>query len=178
MQAVKDQVTLTKAFVHLLTVSPEYRNTARLIMIGDGPLKQECLALLEAADMQHLAWLPGERDDIPELMREFDLFVLPSRAEGISNTVLEAMATGLPIVATMVGGNPELVVDSESGRLIPPSNVEVMANAIAQYLDDPGRRSAHGRAGRSRVESLFSLEAMVCGYMKCYDTVLAECHVS
>lgn len=174
MQEVKDQVTLAKAFIHLLTTAPEYRKTARLIMVGDGPLRRQCLDVLEDAGMSKLAWLPGDRQDVPELMRAFDVFVLPSRAEGISNTILEAMATGLPVIATNVGGNPELLLDSVSGQLVPSGNVEAMATAIAPYVNSPSRRMAHGHAGRSRVESYFSLDVMVRRYIDAYDAVLAD----
>ena len=109
METVKDQITLARAFLHLVQTDPEAREHLRLVMIGDGPLREESQKLLGVAGAGDLVWLPGERADIPEIMRVLDLFVLPSIAEGISNTILEAMASGLPVVATRVGGNPELV---------------------------------------------------------------------
>ena len=111
MQTVKDQTNLAKAFVQAIQLAPELRHRLRLIMVGDGPLRAESQAILDAAGMANLAWLPGERRDIPEIMRGLDCFVLPSIAEGVSNTILEAMATGLPVIATAVGGNTELVDD-------------------------------------------------------------------
>jgi sugar transferase (PEP-CTERM/EpsH1 system associated) len=172
MQVVKDQLTLVRAFVHLVQHDPQARQRLRLVMIGDGPLRQECQALLRAGNACELSWAPGERPDIPEIMRGLDVFVLPSIAEGISNTILEAMASGLPIVATRVGGNDELVRDNETGVLIPPGNPAAMADAIRTYLIDPGKARRHGEAGRKRVEAFFSISSMVNGYLDVYDAVL------
>jgi sugar transferase (PEP-CTERM/EpsH1 system associated) len=172
METVKDQLTLVRAFIHLLKTERRGRERLRLVMIGDGSLRQPALDLLRSAHMEELAWLPGERDDIPELMRAMDLFVLPSIREGISNTILEAMATGLPVIATKVGGNPELVVKDLTGTMVPPSDLFAMADAIRGYWLDPNRGATHGRNGRHRIESNFSMEAMVAGYLNVYDSVL------
>jgi sugar transferase (PEP-CTERM/EpsH1 system associated) len=174
MQAVKDQLTLVRAFIHLLQHNPIARKRLRLIMIGDGPLRVESQSLLREAGAEALSWLPGERSDMPEQLRAFDLFILPSIAEGISNTILEAMASGLPVIATNVGGNPELVVEGETGMLVPPSNPVAMADAIYSYLKDPAKLERHGQAGRKRAEEHFSIEKMVEGYLRVYDEVLAE----
>jgi sugar transferase (PEP-CTERM/EpsH1 system associated) len=174
MQAVKDQLTLVRAFLHLLQTNSKARAYLRLVMVGDGPLREESQTLLRAARAENLAWLPGERADIPEIMQAMDLFVLPSLAEGVSNTILEAMASGLPVVATRVGGNPELVVGGETGMLVPPANPVAMAEAMNGYLADPEKRVHHGRAGRRRVEERFSMEAMVNGYLAVYDAVLKK----
>ena len=98
-----------------------------------------------------------------ESLRGFDLFVLPSKAEGISNTILEAMATGLPVVATRVGGNPELVVEGKTGTLVPSSDPAALAGAIARYAGSPVV-AAHGAAGRARACAEFSLARMVSRY--------------
>ncbi|MCI0559310.1 MAG: TIGR03088 family PEP-CTERM/XrtA system glycosyltransferase, partial [Nitrososphaera sp.] len=90
MKAVKDQLTLVRAFLHLLDTEPNAHRHLRLVLVGDGPLREEAQQLLRAAKAEHLAWLPGERSDISEVMRMLDLFVLPSLGEGISNTILEA----------------------------------------------------------------------------------------
>jgi sugar transferase (PEP-CTERM/EpsH1 system associated) len=172
MQAVKDQLTLVRAFIRLLDLKSSARERVRLVVVGDGPLREEAQQLLRSVHAEHLAWLPGEREDISEIIRTMDLFVLPSLAEGISNTILEAMASGLPVVATRVGGNPELVADGETGMLVPPANPVAMAEAISSYLADPDKRICHGRAGRKRAEARFSMEAMVNGYLAVYDAVL------
>jgi sugar transferase (PEP-CTERM/EpsH1 system associated) len=172
MHAVKDQLTLVRAFLHILTTVPQARAWLRLVLIGDGPLRQEASQLLRTAGAESLAWLPGERQDSPDIMRALDVFVLPSLREGISNTILEAMASGLPVVATRVGGNPELVEEGYTGQLVPPADPVAMAEAIYIYGCDRGLAVCHGRASRQRVENQFSMAAMVNNYLAVYDAVL------
>jgi len=100
--------------------------------------------------------------------------VLPSLAEGISNTILEAMACGLPVVATRVGGNPELVEDGMTGRLVPAANADSLAAALFQYFEDPVLARRHGRAGRHAVLQRFSLDRMVADYLSLYDGLVAS----
>ncbi len=172
MEAVKDPLTLVRGFLHLLKIDPHARERVRLVMVGDGRLREEARRLLRASGAESLAWLPGERSDIPEILRGLDVFVLPSLREGISNTILEAMASGLPVVATRVGGNPELVDEGETGRLVPPGDPIQLAEAIRAYQGDPSRMVAHGQVGRKAAEVRFSLSAMVDRYLDVYDTVL------
>ncbi len=146
---------------------------------GEGPRVARGFA--DHADTQHLGLdlpepgqygeLPGYRDDAAALYGCLDVFTLPSRREGVSNTVLEAMASGLPVVATAVGGNPEIVVAGETGRLVPPADPDAMAAALAGYVDAPQAAQAHGTAGRRRAEQTFSLDAMVAGYLAVYDAL-------
>lgn len=173
MQGVKDQTLLARAFVRALEMDPGLRNRLRLTMVGDGPLRAECLAILQAAGVADLAWLPGERADVPDVMRSLDCFVLPSLAEGISNTILEAMASGLPVIATGVGGNTELVDGGRTGEIVPAADVDAMAAALVDLARDPGRAVAMGCAGRIEVERRFSLKAMVGAYQRLYDRQLA-----
>ena len=172
MQKVKDQLTLVQAFILLLQTDTRARERLRLVMIGDGPLREQAIRLIRTAQAESLAWLPGERADIHEVMQALDLFVLPSLAEGISNTILEAMACGLPVVATRVGGNPELVEEGKTGMLVPPADPALMAQAIGRYLDDEALLKVHGEAGRRRVLAQFSKEKMVAGYLAVYDSLL------
>ena len=172
MEAVKDQLTLVRAFIHLARSSPTVQERARLVIVGDGFFRQPALELLRNAGLQGAAWLPGERTDVAELMRAMDLFVLPSLREGISNTILEAMATALPIVATNVGGNPELVDPNVTGYLVPHSDPVQMANAIQRYIEDPSIAARQGKAGLEKAQTRFSMEAMVNGYLGVYDSVL------
>jgi glycosyltransferase involved in cell wall biosynthesis len=116
-------------------------------MIGDGPLRARAQAMLAEAGVAGLAWLPGQRDDIPEILRGLDCFVLPSLAEGISNTILEAMASGLPVIATDVGGNAELIEAGRSGELVAVSDAAAMAQQIARYANDPQQARAAGAGG-------------------------------
>ena len=174
MQGVKDQLTLARAFVLLMRLVPRAKERLRLVMIGDGPLRERVQALLADAGVAQYAWLPGERDDVACIMRGLDLFVLPSLAEGISNTILEAMATGLPVVATAVGGNGELIQAGLTGTLVPPADAESMAHAVATYLDNDKLRKCHGTEARHLIESRFSMDSMVNAYMSVYDQLLAS----
>lgn len=174
MQAVKDQVTLAHAFVRAIELAPDARARLRLVMVGDGPLRELVQRVLDAAGLEGLAWLPGARDDIVELLQGFDVFVLPSLAEGVSNTILEAMACGLPVLATHVGGNPELIDPGFSGDLVPAGDVEAMACALLRYLHEPSRADTQGLEARRTALERFSLERMVAGYLDVYDRLLLK----
>ena len=169
MQGVKDPLNLVEAFVHLRRTRPDLAPRARLVMVGEGPLREAALARLKAEGADQDAWLPGSREDVPEQLRGFDVFALPSRAEGISNTILEAMATGLPTVVTDVGGNPELVRDGETGWLVPSADPAALAEGLARYVENPALAREHGASGRARAEREFSLTAMVERYLSVYD---------
>jgi len=171
MQPEKDQLTLVCAFIALLDTVEKGRERLRLVLIGDGLLREQAQALLREAKAEHLAWLPGARDDAPKMMQALDIFVLPSLIEGVSNTILEAMATGLPVVATAVGGNPELVNNGETGLIVPPADDAAMSQAIHRYIDNPELRRKHGKLGRIHVKKMFSMAGMVSGYLEVYDSV-------
>lgn len=172
MAAVKDYPNLVRVFLMLLQEDPTLRNRLRLLIVGEGSSRIECLEMLREAGAETKAWLPGERADIPELMRAMDLFVLPSLGEGISNTILEAMSTGLPIVATRVGGNTEIVKEEYTGKLVPPGTPETMAEAISTYYRNPGLLDSHGQSARKLIELKFSMEAMTNSYLEVYDKAL------
>jgi len=174
MQTVKDQTNLAHAFVQALEKAPELNDRLRLVMVGDGPLRHESLAILQAAGLAELAWLPGERNDMPEIMRGLDCFVLPSLGEGISNTILEAMASGLPVIATAVGGNVELVDERLNGRLIPAANPAALAEAIVDFARHPESARAMGQQSRRLVEERYSMAAMVSSYQQLYDRLLGR----
>ena len=172
MHAVKDQTNLAKAFVRALEIQPMLRERLRLIMIGDGPLRTDIQKFLEQSGVSDLAWLPGERQDIPEILRGIDCFVLPSLSEGISNTILEAMSSSLPVIATNVGGNPELVENGKTGQLVPPNNPDALATAIIKYATTQALATEAGKLGRQAVEQKFSLDSMVGAYCALYDSLL------
>lgn len=169
LQAIKDQPTLIRAFARLREQRPIAAARLGLVLVGDGPLRGDCERLVQDLGIGDAVAFAGERGDVPTVMRTLNVFVLPSRAEGISNTILEAMACGLPVVATDVGGNGELVAAGETGLLVPPENPEALATAMARYLDDPLLSRRQGRAGRARVESRFSLETMLQAYDRVYQ---------
>lgn len=175
MVAVKDYPTLARAFIQACRQSAQPAGL-RLLIVGDGPARDACQALLDQAGLAGQAWLPGNRDDTAELLRAMDVFVLPSLGEGISNTVLEAMATGLPVVATAVGGTPELVTAGVNGSLFDPGDDAALARALLDYAAEPERRCQEGAAARQRVERDFSLARMSAAYQSVYDAALAARH--
>jgi sugar transferase (PEP-CTERM/EpsH1 system associated) len=164
LQPVKDQATLLRAFSELV----RSRARLRLAVIGDGPLRGELQRLSEALGIAKLIWLPGTMGNIPDALRRFDVFVLPSLSEGISNTVLEAMASGVPVVATAAGGNLELIEDGYCGRLFPPGDVATLVQLLATYVEDPLLRQAHAAAARRIAVERFSLGTMVTKYEEIY----------
>lgn len=171
MAEVKDYPGLVEAFIRLCR-SREDAAGLRLVMVGEGPAREICQAMLDAAGLSAQAWLPGDRSDTPEWLRAFDLFVLNSLGEGISNTILEAMATGLPVLATRVGGNPELVLPGETGLLLPPGEPDTLAQAMGAYVDDQARRIKEGHAARGRIERDFDWQRATAGYAAIYDRLL------
>jgi len=164
IQPVKDQVTLLKAFAELV----QRYARLRLAVIGDGPLLGDLRRFAETLGIAKLTWLPGAIDNIPDALRRFDGFVLPSLMEGISNTLLEAMASGVPVVATAAGGNLELVDDGYCGRLFPPGDVVTLARLLAAYVADPLLRQTHAIAARRIAVERFSLGTMVRRYQEIY----------
>lgn len=172
LEPVKDQLALARAFVEALSRDPRARSFLRLVIVGTGALKPAIEAVLASAGASELAWLPGERADVAALLPALDVFVLPSRAEGISNTLLEAMACGLPVIATDVGGNPELVERGVTGELVPAGDVSAMADAILALGGRVERRMQLGAAARQRAVSRFSLDGMVRDYAALYEREL------
>ena len=168
LEPVKDQLTLVKAFTELVRQDPAGPRL-RLVLVGEGSLRAPIEALLDKTSVARQVWLAGDRDDVPALMGALDLFVLPSLAEGISNTILEAMACGLPVVATRVGGNAELVLEGRTGVLVERDDPAAMAAALAGYVHDSELRRDHGAAARQRIEAHFSLDGMVARYTDLYD---------
>lgn len=173
MVEVKDFMTLVQAFLLLLQRQQAAPARLRLLIVGDGPCRAPCLARLRQAGAAQLAWLPGTRDDVAQMMRAMDLFALPSLAEGSSNTVLEAMASGLPVVATRVGGNADLVQAGWSGALVPARSPAALADAIGPYCGTPGLARRHGARARRLVLAEHSLAAMSNAYLAIYDAMTA-----
>lgn len=173
MKAVKNQTLLCQAFVALLERRPDLVGGVRLKLIGDGPLRQDCADLVVAAQRQDWVEFAGDSAQVAEHMRGLDVFVLPSLAEGISNTILEAMASSLPVIATTVGGNGELVVDGESGSLVASGDSAALSAAIERYVDDAALRARHGAYGRQLVETRYSLPRMLADYDEVYRRLAA-----
>ena len=169
LQDVKDQASLIAAFALLCAAQPEARARLRLAVIGDGPLRDTLARKARDAGVADLVWFAGARNDIPELMRSFDLFALSSIAEGTPVTLLEAMACGLPVVATNVGGIPEVVQDGVNGALVAAGDAPALAAALGLYAADPARVQEHGAAARLNIERHYSVAAMVAAYTALYD---------
>lgn len=171
LQPVKDHATLMRAFARALDLDAA-ADRLRLVLVGDGPLRDELQRLAASLRIAERVWFAGSRDDVAGVLRGVHCFVLPSLAEGISNTLLEAMATALPVVATHVGGNVELVDHDATGTLVPAAQPESMARAIANYFRDPARARAHGSAARAAAVQRFSLARMVNEYATLYESLL------
>jgi sugar transferase (PEP-CTERM/EpsH1 system associated) len=170
LDRIKNQESLVVAVAGILARRPELRSRLRLVVVGDGPMRDELHAAVGRLGVTDIAWLPGARSDVPDLMRAMDVFVLPSLNEGISNTILEAMASGLPVVATRTGGNPELVKEGQTGRLY--AGPEALEEALLSYIGDPQLRATHGRSARDLAVREFSLERMIDRYLDLYDSML------
>lgn len=168
LDPVKAPLALLAAYVALLQRRPANAPPLWLAWLGDGPERAKMEAAVAEAGVGATVWLPGARNDIPELLPHFAVFALASVNEGISYTVLEAMATGLPVVACAVGGNPEIVTSGTNGRLVPAGDVNGFADALADYVETPTLRQQHGEAGRATVMARFSFTAMQQAYAAIY----------
>ena len=164
LQTVKNQPLLARAFVRLLQDHPEAAARMRLVVVGEGPLRAEIETLLADANVSHLAWLAGARDDVADVLRMLNCFVLPSQAEGTSCTLQEAMACGLPVVATAVGGTPDLLDHGKSGVLVASDDEAAMATAIWGMYTDPANTLRLAQTARDRALQEFGLDAMVHSY--------------
>lgn len=171
IQDIKNHRGLVEAFIRLRALLPDQREHLRLSIIGDGPLMPALRAQVAAAGLEQVVWLPGARDDIPQLLHTFSLFCLPSLAEGTPVSLLEAMACGLPVVASRVGGIPEVVTEGEHGFLVAPADCEALAAALARYAADGALVRRHGDAARLRIERDFSMAAMLAAYLGLYDAL-------
>jgi glycosyltransferase involved in cell wall biosynthesis len=142
------------------------------MIVGSGSEEQRLKTLSGELKISDYLYLLGERSDIPELMQALDVFVLPSIAEGISNTILEAMASGLPVIATSVGGNVELVEDGRTGFLFAPVDYRNLARKIIFYFRNRDVIEQHGKNGRTKTENELSLAGMVKRYEALYTSLM------
>jgi glycosyltransferase involved in cell wall biosynthesis len=168
MKAPKDFVTLVRAFALLPPGSFEG------LIVGDGPDRATIEAEIERLGLEGSVRLAGERDDIPAQLAAADAFVLSSGSEGLPVSVVEAMAAGLPVVASAVGGLSELVVDGESGFLVQGGNADELGAALGRLITDRELRRRMGAAGRARAEQLFDLPAFQSAHVELYRSELAR----
>ena len=146
----------------------------RLRIAGNGPRRKELNETIQESGLTKHIELLGERNDIPQLLSESSMFILPSKSEGISLTLLEAMSAGLPCIATRVGGNAEIIQHSHSGYLTPKSDPVALASTILHLIHCPDEASTLGRSGRMRVEAAFDIRRMVRDYESLYSTLHEE----
>jgi sugar transferase (PEP-CTERM/EpsH1 system associated) len=164
LDPVKDHATLLEAFARIPDRAPNWK----LVIIGEGALRPQLEARVARPDLDGRVHLIGERSDVPLLMKGLDLYVISSIAEGISNTLLEAMSTGLPVVATRTGGNPELVEEGTNAKLVAVGDTDALSAALSEYLRNSELRARDGRASRQRVLERFTLERMADEYNRLY----------
>jgi glycosyltransferase involved in cell wall biosynthesis len=167
LDPVKNHAMLFRAFKKVLNSIPE----TYLLIVGEGAEENKLKALTESLGISDKTVFLGARKDIPELLHIFDVFALPSLSEGMSVTLIEAMGAGVPVVATRVGGNPEVVKDQETGYLVESDNDQEMADMLIKLLQDNEARQRMRQAGQQRAHDIFSLDKMVNTYTELYFKV-------
>ncbi len=171
---VKDHITLLNA-LRLVETSGV---PLLAVIAGEGPLRAALEARIVSLGLQNRVRLLGHRPDIEIVLAALDIFVLSSQSEGLPMAVLEAMASGLPVISTRVGGVDEIIEDGRTGLLVEPRSPEALANAIGLLAGDRDRRQRLGAAGRERATHEFSLETMVADYQRLYFEVARERRIS
>ncbi len=151
----KGPKTLVRAAALVLHHHPQ----AQFVLVGDGPLRNQLQEQVNHLGIEQAVQFLGLRHDVPDLMRQANVFVRPSTLEGMPLTILEAMASGLPVVATPVGGTPELVKDGVNGYLVPVNDHDALANSIIKLLDNPSLAEKMGQRGREMVEMDYTWDA-------------------
>jgi len=167
---VKNQAMLILSFSRL----SKNCSNIKLLLIGDGPLKENLLILAASLGIASNVLFLGKKENIPDILQAMDIFALPSISEGLSNTILEAMSCELPIVATDVGGNSEIVKNGITGYLVPSNDIEAMTKALSDLISKPDQRKQMGIASRKITMSCFSLKEMVENYEKLYLSLIAK----
>ena len=161
-------------FLQMASLVLEKRPKVYFVAIGDGPLKGSMEETARQMGIAERVVFVGWQADAALKMQVFDLYVCPSIIEGMSNALLEAMANGLPVVATAVGGNLETVTEGITGLLVPPANPSAMADAVIKFVDDPVLGLRLGEAGRLLVASKYTTKAMIRRMEDLYDSLLAQ----
>lgn len=176
LDKVKDHACLISAFGFLRDQTESHGLDCRLIIAGDGPQREALERQIARLGLSETVHLLGNRDDVPELLGECDMFVLSSMAEGMPLTLLEAMAAGLPVITTRVGDTVSMVEEGRTGMLVPPANSQALADAMVKYAADETLRLRHGAAGREHVAARFSIGAMLSAYEALYDSSFGPDH--
>ncbi len=165
----KGQVVLARAARRIVESLPG----AKIVLAGDGPQREEVEAVIADCGVREHVSLLGDRRDVPELLAGLDLLVLPSMNEGFANAALEGMATGLPVVVSDAGGNPEAIDDGRTGLVVPKGDPEALASAVIRICRDPEQARRMGRAGRERVTSVFGVDHLVRRHQEMYEDLIS-----
>jgi glycosyltransferase involved in cell wall biosynthesis len=165
----KNHALLVEAFAQVRSDAPLY-----LLLVGGGELENAVREQVAALGLQERVRFLGVRADVADILRASDVFVLSSRWEGNPMSVMEAMAAGLPVVSTAVGGVPELVRDRETGLLVPSEDAGALAQALQALVDDPAQRQAMGAAARRHAVAHFDIRHTVRGYEQLYERLLSR----
>ncbi len=171
LSAVKRVDTLLRAWKNVHQVYPN----ARLLLLGDGPERTALHALADELDLGQTLTFCGALRDVLPYLQAADLFVLPSVSEGLSNALLEAMAVGLPCIASNIGGNVDLINDGENGLLFRPDNVEHLTEVLLRLLQDDIKRREFGRRARKTIEADYSLDKVTEKYVELYHYLAVDC---
>ncbi len=166
---VKDHSSLVQAIAALPAMVDNPR--VRVLFLGEGGLRPHLEQQIAELGLTRQVSLLGKSDQVADYLAAADVFVLPSRLEGMSNAILEAMASGLPVIARRVGGNPELVVDGNTGLLCEPDDVADLSAAISRLITDGELRLQMGQAARQRAHDVFSIKAMMMAYGHFYRRI-------
>lgn len=162
-----------KGFATLVEAMARLKETPlRCVILGDGPERGRLEALIRRHHLERTVWLLGEKTEIPSWLSAFDLYCLPSLWEGLPNALLEAMALGLPVVASRVDGVPEAVTSGKDGLLVPPAKPAALAAALKSLAGDPQKRADLGAAAKAAVSERFTLRRMIDEYERAYDSLL------
>ncbi len=174
LAAIKDQRALISAFARMVNMQGGDLKGLCLVIVGDGPMRQDLEDHASTLGISSAVRFCGDRDDVPNLLNLMDVFVLPSIAEGVSNTLLEAMATALPVIATAVGGAPDIIVNGENGFLVDVGDSEKIAKTLTSCIADKDGAREIGFSGRRTVERYYSWPVAVESYSRVYRELMGN----
>jgi glycosyltransferase involved in cell wall biosynthesis len=167
LEKIKGHDVLMKAFGKMKSM-----RGVKLLIVGDGPVREEIENHVREQGLQHMVRMLGHRNDIPYLLNLSDCFVLSSRSEGLSCSIIEAMAAGLPVIATDVGGNSELVTDDVNGYLVPSENPDVLSKRMQIMIQDTTKRQNFAEMSLNRAREHYSLDSMMEKYLDNYNLMI------
>lgn len=168
-------LTLHKGHIFLIDAIVKLRELGfvpQVLIVGDGPLRGELMAKVALHGLEEQVLLLGRKDNVSQILPHFDIFVLPSLREGFPITILEAMAAGLPVIATDVGGNREAIAHGETGLILPPADADALVSALRTMIENPEHAREMGKRGRRRAMATFRVERMMTATERLYEEAL------